>query len=89
MPKIGDIADPMCIQDTFAVDLVAVDEIGPNVRLTFTTPLRVSESRVLHNVVARLLVSRETLAQIRQRLGEPAFKITPHMLGEWEDRIHH
>jgi hypothetical protein len=21
--------------------------------------------------------------------GEPAFKITPHKRGEWEDRIHH
>lgn len=84
MPSLDETVDAACVPDTFANDLVCVDQIGPNLRLTFTVPRRISGSCVQHEVVARLLVSKETAVAIAQRLLQPAAKIDSGMPSEYE-----
>lgn len=67
--------DPHLHSDIFAVDLVSVDQIGPNVRLTFSAPYA-NDGHAEHIVVAKLVVPKEALSKMARLLVEPTTDIT-------------
>jgi hypothetical protein len=81
----------MCVEDTFAAELVSVETMGPVTRLVFTTLYR-CEIETEKRVVARIVVPTEIIARMARQLVAPAFVLDTarqKVAGGEEAPVHH